>query len=192
MGFFGSFFKPNLAKCKEKRDVKGLARALAYEADPEIRFAAAVAIGELKDIRALEALVGALEDPSPKVRATAAAALGELRATQALGALTVCLLEEEEDQEVRRFLAANIEKIGGERAERALAEYKKHFCAQCANSLSRAAQGLRPGFDFVDPVRPAAQVPASPGRRCKCGATICTGCLPMGGSLSCPSCGSPL
>lgn len=193
MSILGSLFKPNPQRLKEAGDVDGLLRALMYKKDPEVRFAAVVALGELKESKAIAPLMTALRDSSPKVRASAAAALGELRADEAVDALAGRLADAGEDGKVRAFVAANLQKIGGDRANRALLEYKKNHCARCGTSFTRMAQPLRRGFDFADAVSNAARVLASPGRECKCGAIICMGCLPMGGgSLSCPSCGSSL
>lgn len=84
MSLFGP---PKVAKLAEKRDVTGLIKALGYRQDSAIRAPAAQALGRLGDLRAVEALIGALRDEDWKVRDAAVGALGrlgDLRAVEAL------------------------------------------------------------------------------------------------------------
>jgi HEAT repeat protein len=67
-------FKPNVPKLAEKKDVPGLIKALAHK-DPEIRAAAANALGELRDGTAVVSLVSCLRDRELKVWREAAEAL---------------------------------------------------------------------------------------------------------------------
>ena len=55
------FGPPDVGQLKANRDVKGLIKALGYNADAGVRRAAAAALGELGDPRAAEALVSALK-----------------------------------------------------------------------------------------------------------------------------------
>jgi HEAT repeat protein len=57
------FGPPDVARLKAKRDVQGLIRALGYSADTDVRRAAATALGELGDRRAVEPLSLALRNP---------------------------------------------------------------------------------------------------------------------------------
>ena len=57
MALFGP---PDVAALKGKRDVQGLIKALAYTGDPAVRRAAAAALAELGDVRAVEPLCLAL------------------------------------------------------------------------------------------------------------------------------------
>jgi HEAT repeat protein len=64
MGLFGP---PNIEKMKAKRDVEGLIKALAYKSgyiceEFEVRKAAADALGQIGDIRAIQPLYYALHD----------------------------------------------------------------------------------------------------------------------------------
>ena len=68
-------FKPNVEKMRTKRDVKGLIRALQYEKSCSVRRDAAVALGEIKDKRAVEPLISALGDGDRDVREASAKAL---------------------------------------------------------------------------------------------------------------------
>lgn len=70
------FFSPKVARLKRKRDVASLVEALT-KGGPRARRAAANALIEIPDRRALEPLIAALRDPDPAVRANAALALGE-------------------------------------------------------------------------------------------------------------------
>jgi HEAT repeat protein len=58
------FGPPDVAQLKAKRDVQGLIRALGYTADPNVRRAAAAALGELGDARAVDPLILALKNPA--------------------------------------------------------------------------------------------------------------------------------
>ena len=68
----------NVGKMKSKGDVKGLIKALNYRKDAYIREAAAKALGEIGDARAIEPLIDALKDESEYVRSAAAEALDKL------------------------------------------------------------------------------------------------------------------
>ena len=61
MSLFGP---PDVEKLESKRDVKGLIGALGYQKDPygDLRRAAAEALGEIGDPRAVEPLIGSLKD----------------------------------------------------------------------------------------------------------------------------------
>ena len=53
-----------------------LAEALREDKDSDVRLIAAVALGELRDVRAVEPLIEALKDTDPGVRQNAVEALG--------------------------------------------------------------------------------------------------------------------
>jgi HEAT repeat protein len=72
------FLKPDVNRLSQKKDVKGLLKALGYKKEPSIRAQAASALGSLKDTAALEPLLEALKDSSMDVRAAAAEALGNM------------------------------------------------------------------------------------------------------------------
>jgi HEAT repeat protein len=74
------FGAPNVQKLSAKRDVQGLIKALGYEKDEQIRHAAALALGQIGDPRALEPLIAASHDSDPDVRQAAVEALGQVRA----------------------------------------------------------------------------------------------------------------
>jgi len=76
---------------KLRRDVDGLVRALAPENDYDVREAAADALGEIGDPRAVEPLIAALGDPDGDVREAAAEALGTIGDPRAVGPLTAAL-----------------------------------------------------------------------------------------------------
>jgi len=57
------FGPPDVAQLKAKRDIQGLIKALGYSADPAVRRAAAAALGEFGDARAVEPLILALKNP---------------------------------------------------------------------------------------------------------------------------------
>ena len=61
------FSKLDIKKLKEKKDVKGLIKALKYE-DSYIRMFAAIALGEIDDIRAVAPLIQSLKDEEEGVQ----------------------------------------------------------------------------------------------------------------------------
>jgi len=75
MSIFGLFGPPNVKKLKAKNDLQGLIKALTYEADSNIRLAAATALRDFKDNRAVTALAKALRDKNKHVRLKAAESL---------------------------------------------------------------------------------------------------------------------
>jgi HEAT repeat protein len=67
------FGPPNVEKLKSKRNVPGLIKALSYKKYTKVRGAAAEALGQISDARAVEALSAALKDSELHVRMRAAA-----------------------------------------------------------------------------------------------------------------------
>ena len=72
------FFKPNVEKLADKKDVEGLIKALKYK-DEYVRWFAAVALGKIGNAKAVEPLIQALQDEDEIVRERAALALGEIK-----------------------------------------------------------------------------------------------------------------
>jgi HEAT repeat protein len=64
--------------CVNKRNVEGLIEALHYEADDDVRAAAARALWQIEDDRAVEPLIAALKDEWWEVREAAAKLLGQI------------------------------------------------------------------------------------------------------------------
>jgi len=100
---------------------KAEAFVAALESDrPELRMAAANALGELGQPEAVSALADRFDDPDPRVRARAARACGQIgdpRATTALEGLLG-----DSSGSVRRAAAEALGRIGGRRALAALLE----------------------------------------------------------------------
>jgi HEAT repeat protein len=110
------FGPPEIEKLKAKRDVKGLVKALGYKEDVEIRRKAAIALGELKDTAAVDALLSMLEDSN--IRCDAAEALGNIgdpRATEPMIAML-----NRSDQPMRKAVINALGLLGDPRAIEAL------------------------------------------------------------------------
>ncbi|NJN65307.1 MAG: HEAT repeat domain-containing protein [Chloroflexaceae bacterium] len=88
MSLFGS---PNVEKLKAKRDIPGLVKALDYQKDPEVRQAAAAALGSLGDPQAVAVLIAALRRGDEPIREASAWALAQSGASQAMEALMAAL-----------------------------------------------------------------------------------------------------
>jgi HEAT repeat protein len=88
------FFKPNIDKLRQKRDVTGLIAAL-QDPEREIQVNTAEALGLLKDPQALEPLIAALLQGETVVRGEVARALGRIGGPRAVTALTMVLADPE-------------------------------------------------------------------------------------------------
>jgi HEAT repeat protein len=84
-----SLSKLDIAKMEAKRDVQCLIKTLAYKKDALVRIAAAEALGNIGDARAVDGLVLALKDEDANVRSSAETALGKIGGEQTLGKLVV-------------------------------------------------------------------------------------------------------
>jgi len=69
--------KPNISELESKGDVQGLIEALDHW-DSNVRFYAAVALGEIGDTRVVEPLIQALKDDNEYVRNAAKEALKKI------------------------------------------------------------------------------------------------------------------
>ena len=96
-------FKPNIEKLKAKGDIQALCKALNFNSDDTIRCAAAKALGEIKDVKAVESLIAAFKDRDGDVRREAAWALGEIKDVKAVESLIIAL--KDRDKIVRRGAA---------------------------------------------------------------------------------------
>ena len=100
MGLFGP---PNIDKMKAKRDIKGLVKAMEYQKDAGIRKKAAEALGELRDIGAVDPLIAAFKDTEKDVRWVAANAVGKIGDARAVEPLIAAL--QDIDNDVRKASA---------------------------------------------------------------------------------------
>jgi HEAT repeat protein len=88
--------------------------------DEGVRWSSALALGEIRDKRAVEALVEALKDNSSRVRWVVVESLGKVGDKKATGALMEVLGDK--DKYVREFAAKALGKIGDENAVKPLIE----------------------------------------------------------------------
>ena len=98
---------------------KRFAKALSSDI-PELRMAAASALGKLGDESAVSSLTNALEDPNPKVRRRICIALGSIGHASAVPALINRLSDS--DGQVRREAAIALSTIGTDQAFAALTD----------------------------------------------------------------------
>jgi HEAT repeat protein len=104
------FGTSDVQKMREKRDVKGLIKALGYEKDRDVREGAAEAIGKIGDPRAVEQLIKALNDSDWRVHRNSASALGRIADGRAVEPLIRAL--NGRDLGVRQSAAEALGKIG--------------------------------------------------------------------------------
>jgi HEAT repeat protein len=107
------YYAPQVAKMKDRRDIKGLIKALR-DKNPAIREWAAGSLGELGDRSAVEPLCSALKDPAESVRMSAASALGAIGDPSAFESL--CSALSDASIAVRGGVVEALEKIGDPRA----------------------------------------------------------------------------
>jgi HEAT repeat protein len=106
------FGPPNVNKLKQKQDIGKLIKALNYD-NASVRGAAAKALGEIGDPRAVEPLIAALKDDHSNVRATAANWLGKFGEP---AVEQLCAALKDDNEFVRRFSADALGEIGHVRA----------------------------------------------------------------------------
>jgi HEAT repeat protein len=110
--------KPNVQRMQEKRNVRGLVKALAHR-DEEIRADAAAALGELGDAAAVAPLIAALQDDELWVRRRAAEALGKIGGRRAVLPL-IGILNDPDDHDTWESAARALGQIGDPAAVDAL------------------------------------------------------------------------
>lgn len=114
MSFLGDLFgPPNIAKLETARDLPGLSRVLRSHKDSSIRRDAADALRRIRDPRAIDALLAALDDEDAIVRLSSSEALGGLGTAAVeplLGALAI------RNARIRCEAAWALGKIGDPRA----------------------------------------------------------------------------
>lgn len=116
MGFFdGLRGPPNVEKLYKKGDIEGLINALEYYRMWEVRKAAAKALGELRDPRAIEPLINALNDPFGGVRETVAYALGNIDDSSAVYTIINALKSDD-----KYFREGAAKALGNRNAEEAV------------------------------------------------------------------------
>jgi HEAT repeat protein len=133
------FGPPNVNKLKQKRDIGKLIKALNYD-DASIRGAAAKALGEIGDIRAVAPLIESLKDDQSNVRATAANWLGKFGEP---AVKLLCAALKDNSEYVRRFSADALGEIGDLRAVDPLCEALKDENKLVRQSSARSLGEIR-------------------------------------------------
>lgn len=109
MNFSGLFGPPDIDALQEKRDITGLIKALGYQKSAIVRENAAIALGEIGDEKAVDALIGALNDQHPGVGVAAADALGEIGDAKARNALISILEKQSVSDKVKEAAFESLE-----------------------------------------------------------------------------------
>ena len=104
------FGTPNVETMREKRDVKGLIKALGYKKESDVRINAASVLGEICDPGAVKPLIKALDDADSDVRSNAAEALGRIGDSRAVEPLERAL--NNADSGVRKSAATALRSFG--------------------------------------------------------------------------------
>jgi HEAT repeat protein len=130
------FGPPDVARLEARRDVLGLIKALGFQKDPQLRCAAAEALGRCGDARAIEPLLAALEDPDPDVRSGSAKSLGLLHVVDAVEPLLKALADA--DHGVRASAARSLGSLGDARAVEPLVAGLKDGYAAVREASSEA------------------------------------------------------
>ncbi len=105
------FGPPNVKKMKERSNIKGLIKALDYKKEYGVRKAAAGALGQIGDARAVEPLITALKDEDGYVRGAATLALGQIGGPAAEPLITAL---KDKHAYVRGYAAEALDKLGWE------------------------------------------------------------------------------
>lgn len=146
-----------LAEFKSADSVDPLLFAIK-DKEPEIRGAAALALGLFQDKRVAEALIKLLNDPAPLARSTAVEVLGQLQDPSAIRWL-VSLLRDP-DATVQARVVRSLKRLGWQ--PQTEAEQKWHFIA--TGNLSRVAElgpeGIAPLVDLMRKGTPEQQLSA--------------------------------
>jgi len=130
---------PNVEELKSKEDVAGLIKALEFKKDPDVRKAAAKALGELESNAAVDPLLNALEDDDKGVRMYAAGALDSIGDTLAVDPLIERLKTKGEYWRVQLIAVIALGNMGDTKALPSLVQILK---APDSNFRSAAAEAL--------------------------------------------------
>jgi HEAT repeat protein len=104
-----ALFEPNIAKLKEKRNIKGLTKALENKSTG-IQVQAAKALGDLYAKKAVDALLIALTDWNDDVQIAAAEALGKIGKEKAIKPLIFAL--KEKNPRLKKTIISALGEIG--------------------------------------------------------------------------------
>ena len=123
MRFFGLFGRPNIVDLKSRGDTEGLIKALHFQDDENVRFEAAVALGEICNTSCVGPLIKALDD-TPRVREVAVRSLGKIGDPKAVSILIDLI--NDENWEIRSAAAKSLGEIGDPQATAPLIEALVH------------------------------------------------------------------
>lgn len=140
---FFMFFKPNIEKMKNKKDIKGLEKALKNK-DVSIRVKAARALGEIGDDSVVDVLIRSLEDDSIDVKRSVVWALGKIGSTKAINALVDVLKNEEAGLKIEAAKA--LKEVSSKKASEVIQAISSAF--NVSKDVSETL--LKTGFTGID------------------------------------------
>lgn len=108
-------FKPNIEKMKRKRDVDGLIKLLEHN-DLELQTKAALALGEIGNLRAVMPLLKLMQYEEPDLLIVASSALNKFNKTVLVKPFIDALNDKNSGLMVWRFVAYALGEIGDPRA----------------------------------------------------------------------------
>jgi len=158
-------FEPDIEKMKEERDVEGLIKALRDAKDARARSAAAEALAQVGDGRAIEPLAAALKDKDASVRRQVAEALGKIGGAGAIKPLIAAL--KDPDHRARQNAVQAFGAIGDARAVKpliaALTDPDRDVCGAAAWVLGRVgdATAVKPLISVLRDRNPIAREAAA-------------------------------
>jgi len=154
--------RPDVNGLRTNKNVKGLVKALGWRKDQHVRGAAATALGQLGDPRAVNPLIRALNDSDGGVRGATATALGQIGDTHAVNPLITVIQNDE--WSVREAAVAALGNIGAHAVGPLIAalhdqdEYVRRAAAEALGQIGdpRAVEALISALDESAAARQAA------------------------------------
>jgi diguanylate cyclase (GGDEF)-like protein len=146
-------FKPNVEELKNKGDIEGLAKALRYKWDKKVRVEAALALGEIRDKRAVKPLIQILESENKGSLIKAIEVLGRIKDEKAVEALIYALRSKSLEAQIKaaKALGEIRDKRAVEPLIQALRDKNEDLRLQAAKALGEIeeAKSVKPLIELL-------------------------------------------